>query len=94
MAQIPPTSVYASQWSLDLGMSNTPLSFRDEQLEELNTRSMPWFIARSMNMRANISQAGGPAEARIKRSTASCQWGRSCWALGAVSECSGRHLPA
>jgi hypothetical protein len=56
-------------------MSNTPLSFRDEQLEELNTRSMPWFIARSMNMRANISQAGEPAEARIKWSTAPCQWG-------------------
>jgi hypothetical protein len=40
----------------------------------LNTRSTPRFIARSVNIWANISQAGEPAEASIKCSTASCQW--------------------
>ena len=52
------------------------------RLFAIGERSTPWCRALSMNISANTSQAGEPAEARIKCSTVSCQWGRSCWALG------------
>jgi hypothetical protein len=53
------------------------VSFRSD-----NTRSLPWFIALSIAIRASINHAGEPSAALINISTAICQWRRFCWALG------------
>lgn len=43
------------------------------RLGSLVGTGFPWYSARSMNMWANVNQAGDPAEARNRCSTASCQ---------------------